>query len=522
MSEAEKILNPSRDIFVVFGALMNDPMLLRDPSKNIKLSKKDFPQKFHQIMFAAINNLSYSDKEVKEITAVDIDNYLSSYPPLYKEWDLHSGMEYANDCKENSNKGTMKFSYDRLKKMTLLRSLIENQIDITDIFNYKDGDLKDIKEGQEKIDSMTESEIIEHYSNKVLSVKDEWATDEGLIKDFKADDGIDDLLRKLQETPEMGYPFKNGIYNTLFRGMRPGKFLLRSGGTGTGKTRQAIKDVVNIACDEVYEAGLGWKKLPPSFPALMISTELDKDELQGIILAYLTGIPDTEIKNGNYDKGTLDRLTHGIEVLKRSQLYFVYVDDFTISDIEMKIEQYILKHEVRYVAFDYLQITPKLSRSVQETFGTDMREDQILVNFSASMKKIAEKYDVFIESSTQLNRGSKEYENRDASALRGGIATADKVDAGVLCFKATDQDRKLVSSAARAKGIDVDQISFSHWVYKNRSGIDHVVIWTKMNLGNIREEVLFVTDYDFNLIDVKSTEVEFIEEKPAYEDIPVF
>lgn len=43
-----------------------------------------------------------------------------------------------------------------------------------------------------------------------------------------------------------------------------------------------------------------------------------------------------------------------------------------------------------------------------------------------------------------------------------------------------------------------------------------------MNLGNIREEVLFVTDYDFNLIDVKSTEVEFIEEKPAYEDIPVF
>ena len=518
MNDVEKILNPTREIFSLLGSLCNNPMILRDPDKGIKLSKNDFPQKFHKIIFSAINNFAFSGKEVKEITSVDIDNYLAAYPPLYHEWEVHDGIKYIEDAKELSNEETLNHSYKRLKKMTLLRSLVDSQVDITDIYDYKNGDLKAIKEGQERLDEMSEGDIIEHYNQKILQVKSDWAVDEGLIKDFEASDGLEDLLRKLQESPEMGYPFTNGYYNTLFRGMRPGKFLLRSGGTGTGKTRQAIRDVCHITCDEIYEFGKGWKKLPPSFPALMISTELDKEELQAILLAYITGIPDTEIKNGNYDPGTLQRLTKGIEVLNKAPLYFVYVDDFTIADIEMKIEQYILQKEVKYVAFDYLQITPKLSRSIQESYGSDMREDQILVNFSAAMKKIAEKYDIFIESSTQLNRGSKEYENRDAAALRGGIATADKVDAGMLCFKASQNEKKQLAPIIRAKGNK--EPDFSTWIYKNRSGADHLVLWSRMNLGNVREEVLFVTDYDFNLVEIDSTEVEVIEDEINNHEIP--
>ena len=41
-----------------------------------------------------------------------------------------------------------------------------------------------------------------------------------------------------------------------------------------------------------------------------------------------------------------------------------------------------------------------------------------------------------------------------------------------------------------------------------------------MNLGNVREEVLFVTDYDFNLVEIDSTEVEVIEDEINNHEIP--
>lgn len=90
------------------------------------------------------------------------------------------------------------------------------------------------------------------------------------------------------------------------------------------------------------------------------------------------------------------------------------------------------------------------------------------------------------------------------------LATADKIDHGVLTFKATKQDKDNLKHILQ-RGFTGKEPNFSHWVYKNRSGIDHVIIWTYMDLGTMREEALFVTDYDYNLIDdLLPTEVDFV------------
>ena len=70
--------------------------------------------------------------------------------------------------------------------------------------------------------------------------------------------------------------------------------------------------------------------------------------------------------------------------------------------------------------FDYLQITPKLSRTIQEEYGMGLREDQIMLNFTSRLKRMAEVYNVYISTATQLNRNSNDREARDASAIRGG------------------------------------------------------------------------------------------------------
>ena len=56
--------------------------------------------------------------------------------------------------------------------------------------------------------------------------------------------------------------------------------------------------------------------------------------------------------------------------------------------------------------------------------------------------------------------------------------------------------------------------NMAHWVYKVRRGkLTRIIVWTKANLGTMSEEALFVTNYDFELIDVDFTKIEQIEEK---------
>lgn len=419
--ETPSALNQKRSVFSVIGNLCINPQQLRSPE--VDLSDRDFAQEFHQIIFNAINNLVYSSSETTKITEVDIDNYLAPYPSLYKKWEKGNGLEYVRKCIENTNTKTFRSNYDRLKKFSLLRMYLESGIDVSDLCDYNNQDLSVIQQGVEAIDKMSTQDIIEHYTLKMMKIRDSWQVGRESVS-FRAGDDLGSLLDKLQEQPEFGYPFRNSYYNTVFRGMRGKKLMLRSAGTGGGKSRQSIMDICNASCDMIYEYDRGWTFNGNAEPTLFISTELEKEELQTTMLAFITGIDEEVIKDGFYDRKTRERLEMGIEVLGRAPLYAEYIDDFSIADIEMLIEKHIIENGVKLVAFDYIQMTPKLSRTMQTAFGSNLREDQILVQFSAALKILANKYNVYITTSTQLNRSSKDKENRDTSSLRGGKLTA--------------------------------------------------------------------------------------------------
>lgn len=499
-----KHLNPTRSIYSVIGALCVNPRILRDPE--VHLEKDDFLQNLHQIIFTAINNITYSGTEVSQITEVDIDNYLAPHHKLYKIWDEDKGMDYVRKCINHSNLETFQFNYEQVKKYALLRDYLSSGIDISEIFDFMSMDLKIHAEGIEKVEKMKLEEMVDFFALKMTSLRNKWSISKN-SKNFTAGDDLDNLLEELNADPEFGYPFQNGLYNAIFRGMRPGKFMLRSATTGGGKTRQSLADMCTISCSELWDFETrSWRSAGEVRPTLFISTELEKRELQSVMLAFITGVSEGVIKDGNYSDNILKRLQYGIEMLKKAPIYAVYVDDFSIGDIEGIIEQYVVEKGIEYVAFDYIQMTPKLARSMNSAFGTALREDQILVQFSAAMKTLANKYQIYIISSTQLNRNSKDFENRDTQSLRGGAATADKVDHGVMSFRATNKDHENLKHILETG--QFRKPNFSHWVYKNRSGRNNLVIWTEMDMGTMRETALFVTDTDFNLIlDIKLMEV---------------
>ena len=73
---------------------------------------------------------------------------------------------------------------------------------------------------------------------------------------FQAGEGILELINRLQEIPEDGYPLYGQYINTVTRGARLKKLYLRSAATGVGKTRAMIADACNIACNEIFDEKL--------------------------------------------------------------------------------------------------------------------------------------------------------------------------------------------------------------------------------------------------------------------------
>jgi replicative DNA helicase len=270
--------------------------------------------------------------------------------------------------------------------------------------------------------------------------------------------------------------------------------------------------MAQISCSHIWDYNVkGYVTNGPTYPVLFISTELEQEELQTALIAHISGVDEDVIKNGRYSKEVEDRLNKAIQIIEAAPFHAVYIDDFSIADIETLIEQYIIEQGVKYVGFDYIQMVSKRARTMQEQFAGALREDQILVQLSASLKLLANKYDVYMISATQLNRNSKDHDMRDTSSLRGGSATADKVDHGVMMFRVTQKDLDNLKHILE-RGYDVTKPNFCHYIYKNRGGRTGVIIWTNYHGGVIREEPLFLTDLDYNHIaNIHQVNVDFSE-----------
>ena len=502
-------LNPIRAVYNVIGSICQDTELLKD--SKTQLNPEDFMQSLHQTVFKAINNIVYnaSGDNVSNITAVDVDNYLSAYPTQYKIWNDQKGFDYLLNCLEHANKETYWQSYDRIKKMSILRAYVNKGFDISELYDWESDDFLSREKSLQDLDKKDMKDIFEHFTLKNLQIKDSYDIEtEG--KQFKAGTNIKDLLNKFKAGIEYGAPYPNEFENFLFRGQRKGKVVIRSGASGTLKTSISIANMVNNAVSKVYKKG-EWHYNGVSLPSLFISTELDEDELNVIALAYMTGIPRKVIMDGLFNKEQEKVLEEAGNILESSPLYMYHIPNFSVADIEDIIERNILDNDVGYISFDYIQLTSKLARSTSELFGQNQREDQILLHLSSSLKTLAEKYDVYIETGTQLNRNSKEEDNWDATSIRGGSSIIDKVDCAELLFRAKEKHLEKVKTIVEESGFGKEPTYF-RVVFKNRAGMADVIIWSHMNPSTVREEVLFCTDLDYNIIeDVEKLSFEFKE-----------
>lgn len=330
----------------VIGNIFKNPKLL-DATDKYVFSEDDFIDEVQKIIFGSIYNLFLLG--TKEITLTAIEDYLTQRPKKLAVYNTNKGSEFILKCAENSSPATFDYYYSRVKKMTLLRGY--EQVAGMDLSWFYDTDnLFDTKKKQEQedqFDRLSLEQIADLIDDKILSIRMKYV-DDATENGVQAGDGIDELLAELKEKPELGYPLYGSFVNTVVRGARLKKFYLRSAATGVGKTRSMIADACYIGCGEMYKDG-AWIQTGQPQPVLYIATEQDLEEIQTMMIAFLSGVNEEHIIYGEYLAGEWERVGRAAAILKRAQIYFEALPDFSLKDIENKIKFNIREHQIKYV-----------------------------------------------------------------------------------------------------------------------------------------------------------------------------
>lgn len=506
-----------RDKFTVLnviGCLLKRPTLLKENN----ISTEDFPERFHKVIFGAINNLVKNG--LLDLDILDIDNFLSSYPKQFKVFTDNDGITFLENCRNLSDISKFDYYYTRLKKFSLLNQMKQKGINVSDIYDEDIIDIPLMQKQQKDFDEMTINDILGLLEVKLIELKQDFQTDEN-IEEFHAGSGLRELKESYKEEPEMGAPMGSAILTTIVRGARLKKFYLKSSPTGIGKTRVAVEDACTIGVGQYYDWNLKkWVNTGISEPTLYIATEQEKDEMQALIIAWVSGVEEEKVISGSYTAKEEKIIDEAILRIESSNLHFSIVPSFTVETIEAQIRKHKVKYDIGYAFFDYIFLSVEMLQEISsKSRGVKVGEHSVLYMFSDAMKKLANKLNIHISSSTQTNDTWEGKRDANQNMIRGSKAIADKIDFGAIMLRPTEEDlESLQPVIAKLKGFNPVPNIVYH-IYKVRRGkLNLIKLWVYFDHGTCRTTDLFVTTNDYKLIKVDATTVEKILEDTEVED----
>ena len=509
---ASKYNDPTATMQVI-GCVFNNPQLL-DITDKYTIVDEDFSDSFHKVVFGAIYKLH--ELGAKKISLQNIADFLADRPKSEAIYKQNKGEEWLTRIADASMASTFDYYYGRLKKFALLRAFDNCGIDISDIYDMDNIlDMKKKQLQEDMLDNATLEQIANQVDEKVEKIRFQYVNDD-FGEAQQAATGIKDLIQRFKDTPEVGIPLYGPLVNTVTRGARLKKFYLRSAGTGVGKTRSMIADACYIACSKIYDENFGWIKSGAQEPVLFITTEQELEEIQTMMLAFLSNVNEEHILNGEYEEGEEKRVLEAADILAQAPLYVEELPDFSLKDVEDKIKKNIREHDVKYIFHDYIHTSLKILEEItKRSGGIKLREDNVLFMLSTRLKDLCNKYGVFIMSATQLNGDWKDAKIPDQNLLRGAKAIADKIDYGSILLNTTDEDLVALESILASSMFDRPTIKMS--IYKNRRGrYKGVILWCKANLGCCRIQPMFCTTYDYEMVSIDDIRIR-VDEESAFE-----
>ena len=500
-------------VMQVIGCVYNNPKILEYTDK-YSIVDEDFSDTFHKTVFGAIYKIH--ELGANKITLESLSDFFATRPKSAAVYKQGRGEEWLLRISENCMPSAFDYYYGRLKKFSLLRAYDNCGVDVSDIYdpdNILDTKKKQMQE--DLLDNASLEDIANKVDEKIEAIRYQYV-DESFGEAQQAAEGIFELIEKFKEHPEVGVPLYGPLINTVTRGARLKKFYLRSAATGIGKTRSMIADCCYIGCNKIYDENFGWIGSGPAEPVLFITTEQELEEIQTMMLAFLSNVNEEHILNGEYGDGEEERVIQAAKLLKESPIYVEELPDFSLQDVENKIKKNIRDHDVKYVFHDYIHTSLKILEEItKRSGGVKLREDNILFMLSTRLKDICNQHGVFIMSATQLNGDYQDSKTPDQNLLRGAKAIADKIDYGAILLSVKDDDLVSLENILSTSIFEKPTIKMS--IYKNRRGrYKGVILWCKADLGCCRIKPMFCTTYDYEMVSIDDVRIR-IDEESAFE-----
>ena len=119
--------------------------------------------------------------------------------------------------------------------------------------------------------------------------------------------------------------------------------------------------------------------------------------------------------------------------------------------------------------------------------------------FATALKDLAVELNVAMFTSTQVNASADDNKNiRNEASLAGGRSTINKADNGAIMARPSNEELEILQPLCEKYGTP----NVVTDVFKARSGEwTQVRIWSKVNLGTMKKEDLFITDSRLEQID---------------------
>ena len=495
----------------VIGGLMKNTSFLLDYDD---IAPADFESDVIKVCFVAIKNLFSAGALQLSVVEVDqeIEKWESRSTVIYRG---SGGLEFLKCAYEIADINNFEMYYNRLKKMSLMRRLVREKYDVSEYY-IDDKDIVDPRaalEIQDKFDNASIEDILNSVEKKYSIIRNDYL--HGGRQHGNVAEGINDLIEDLRSMPNIGISLEGKIFSSLCRGARQGCFYLKSSSSGSGKTRTSVYDACRICYPERWSHELGTfieevdedGCIRKPEKVVFIVTEMDKEEIQTIILSYLSGINEAHIITGAYNLGELNRVRYAAEIMKKFQDYFIVeeISDPNLTNVEATIKRYATVDHVKYVFYDYIHSTPSL---ISQFTKANIREDVCLMLLSNQLKQLAKDYSLFIMSATQVNATAmdEDGEFKNEMSIRASKSIVDKADIGYIMTRINQKIWNSMlpnfTNAAKAGMLNANYISDRNYrpthildIYKMRRGqFKNIRVWTQLDLGTGRRNDLFVTD----------------------------
>lgn len=477
----------------ILGSLMKHPQFLSEIDK-YSLSMTDFSTKFEKYIFTAIQGLWRNG--APKITAFDIESYMEANEGAKKLFEQQNGLEYLQDIEEFSNVENFPYYYAKLKKLNLLRDLKKQNFPVSE-FYQEDLTAPDAAEINQRFEDLTVADIITAVKKRLLVLESDYAGTEE-VQEWDISGDIDDIVDSFGEDGSVGLPIQGSIFNRVIDGAQRSCLTIRSGASGTGKTRNAVADACLLAFPLRYNGATAqWEQVGSNQKVLFIITEQTDKQIKKMILAYLTDINESKFKYGRFTEEEKKVIEQGKQVMKEfaSNFILVRIPNPTIDLVKTKVREKVLLHDIGYVFYDYIFIGPAL---LNEFRGFGVRNDEVLLMMATALKDLAVELDVCVFTSTQVNANADNNTNiRNEASLAGGRSTINKADNGAIMARPTKEELETLEPIIATYG----KPNLVTDIFKVRSGEwTQVRIWSIMDLGTMKREDLFITDSRLEVI----------------------